>query len=137
MDIHRDTILQIIDQQKNKMSSEQFWCVALLSGAFGALVLNKSDVSFLPSWLVILLSLLATVWGVVFVLDRHRNYRELQDTFARLVREETEIPPGWIKKPPRFGDNWFSYIVNQYLRGYGSYILIILALFVVVTIRYS
>lgn len=62
---------------------------------------------------------------------------ELQDTFAGLVRQETEIPPGWIRKSSRFGDNWFSYIVNEYLRGYGPYILIILVLFVVVTIRYS
>jgi len=53
--MNRDTVLQIINQQKDKMTSEQLWCVVLLSGAFGALILNSSDIaSRIPAWAVYL-----------------------------------------------------------------------------------
>ena len=85
--MNRDTVLQIINQQKDKMTSEQLWCVVLLSGAFGALILNSSGIaSLVPAWVVILLSVLAAAWGITFVWSRHKNYMELQEKF-RIVRE--------------------------------------------------
>jgi hypothetical protein len=138
MDAQRDTILQIIDQQKGKMTSEQFWCVALLSGAFGALVLNASSVlPLIPHWTTILLCFLVAVWGTGFVRSRHANYVELQETFARLVEGEKDVPAGWHARPRSLSETGgWRYVLREHTQGSGSYAVIIWVLFAVVVIRY-
>lgn len=129
-----DTVLQIINQQKDKMTSEQFWCVVLLSGVFSALILNRSDiVPTIPGWAVIVLSVMAAAWGIGFVRSRHTNYVELQETFARLVAEEKDVPPGWRSKPKHLQKTkrW-RYFFSEYTQGHGSYMIILAILLVTV-----
>ncbi len=131
--MNRDTVLQIINQQKDKMTSEQLWCVVLLSGAFGALILNSSNIaSTVPAWIVILLSVLAAAWGIAFVWSRHKNYMELQEKFAELVAGISDLPSSWLKNPEYLRKtNWWLYFWGEYTQGSGSYMIILLTMLAV------
>ena len=118
-----ETILQIIDQQKAKMTSEQFWCVVLVSGAFSALILNSNEVaSKFHSTIVVSLSVLAAAWGIIFVWNRHKYYEELQGKFCELVADETDVPENWKMNPYNLK---IGKKIWEWVTGVGSYMVII------------
>ena len=62
----------------DKCTTEQFWAVATLSG-LDAVLLTQSDVvaSTFAAALVVVAVVVFTLYGVYFVVDRHRAYYRL------------------------------------------------------------
>jgi len=122
MCIDKAALLQILAQNKEKMSTDQFWCVALLSGYFGTLILKRTYIlSFASGILIILLSLILAIWGTLYLVERHKTYIALQMKVADLVRGITDVPDGWHNVPGYFG--------KTFIMGYGAYCIIIWLLF--------
>ena len=137
MSDNRGVTLQIINQNKDKMTSEQFWCVALVSGGLGTLILNQDDISlFLGGWAVVILALVVALWALFYIYKRHENYAELQRAFACMVEEDQDVPKGWQQPPLSFSREPLNYVFKEFLPGYGAYQIIILALSVVVCVHY-
>ena len=137
MSDNRGVVLQIINQNKDKMTSEQFWCVALIAGGLGTLILNRDDILlFLAGWLVVIFALVVTLWGLFYIYSRHKNYTELQGAFARIIKEDQDVPKGWHETPLLFRREPLNYIFKEFLPGYGAYQIIILALSVIVCVHY-
>lgn len=119
------------------MTSDQFWCVVLSSGAFGALIGNAGSVqSFVPTWLVVLFTALLAAWGVFFIRNRHRNWVDLQEKFAELVKDLADVPADWRRNSVSFRKSPLGHILGEFLPGYGAYQMIIGALAVAAVLRY-
>lgn len=111
------------------MTSDQFWCVFLLSGYLGALIFNKAVVlSFTSSSIVILASLIVVLWGTFFIVERHSIYRVLQQKIVDIVKGNTDVPDGWHNIPGYFG--------KTFITGYGAYCGILWGFFSVVVLWY-
>jgi len=137
MSDNKAVIMQIINQNKDKMTSDQFWCVALISGGMGALILNRYDILLsLPGWLVAIFALAVALWGLFYIYNRHKYYVDLQSAFARIIKGDKDTPEGWRQIPVSFRENRLKHIRTEFLSGYGAYQIIVLALSVVVCVLY-
>ena len=138
MSDNKAVFMQIINQNKDKMTSEQFWCVALISGGMGALILNRDDILlFLPGWVVAIFALIVALWGLFYIYNRHKYYVDLQTAFVRMIEKEQDVPKGWQEIPRSFRrKERLDFIFREFLPGYGAYAIIVLALSVVVCVLY-
>jgi len=138
MSDNKAVFMQILNQNKDKMTSEQFWCVALISGGMGALILNKDDILlFLPGWLVAIFTLIVALWGLFYIYYRHKGYADLQSAFVRLIEGDKDAPNCLKQIPVSFRKKQrLKHIQKEFLPGYGAYAIIILALSVVVCVLY-
>ena len=138
MSDNRAVIMQIINQNKDKMTSDQFWCVALISGGMGALILNRGDILlFLPGWLVAIFALIVALWGYFYIYNRHKYYVDLQSAFVRMIKGDKDAPECLKQIPVSFRKKQrLKHIRKEFLPGYGAYAIIILALSVVVCVLY-
>ena len=137
MSDNKAVFMQIINQNKDKMTSEQFWCVALISGGMGALILNKDDILlFLPGWFVAIFTLIVALWGLFYIYNRHKGYADLQSAFVRIIKGDEDTPECLLQIPVSFRENRLKHIRKEFLPGYGAYAIIILALSIVVCVLY-
>jgi hypothetical protein len=137
MSDNRAVFMQILNQNKDKMTSEQFWCVALISGGMGALILNQEAILIvLPSWLVAIFALIVASWGLFYIYYRHKGYADLQRAFVRMIEWDKDAPECLKQIPVSFREERLKYIRREFLPGYGAYAIIILALSIVVCVLY-
>ena len=137
MSDNKAVILQILNQNKDKMTSEQFWCVALISGGMGALILNQEAIlTVLPGWLVVIFALIVALWGLFYIYYRHKGYADLQSAFVRIIKGDEDTPECLLQIPVSFRENRLKHIRKEFLPGYGAYAIIILALSIVVCVLY-
>ena len=130
MSIDESILLQILFQNKGKMTSDQIVCVVLLSGLLGVLIFRRVDIiPFLPGSCIIVLSLIVVLWGTCFITERHNAYRNLQQSVVDITTKNTSVPDGWHKVPGYFGKTFFV--------GYGAYCIFLWGLFVAVVIVYD
>ncbi len=71
--------------RKDKCTTEQFWAVATVLGVNAFLLTQRSDLSFIPPWIVIVHSAVISFYAAWFVIDRAKGYREI-DTGKRELR---------------------------------------------------
>ncbi|SRR6266404_2545289 len=97
--------------QKDKCTTEQFWAVATVLGINAFLLTQRSDLTFVPQWVVIVHSALVSFYGAWFVTDRAVAYRKI-DTG---------------KQELRMSD----------FKGLGIYLYLVLSSFCIVAVRYT
>lgn len=97
--------------RKDKCTTEQFWAVATILGINAFLLTQRSDLSFVPAWVVVVHSAVISFYAAWFVIDRAIAYRKI-DTGKREL---------WIAD----------------FKGLAIYLYLILSSFCIVTVRYS
>lgn len=71
--------------QKDKCTTEQFWAVATVLGINAFLLTQRSDLVFVPRWVVIAHSAFVSLYAAWFVIDRAKEYRKI-DTGNRTLQ---------------------------------------------------
>ena len=97
--------------RKDKCTTEQFWAVATVLGVNAFLLTQRTDLSFVPPWVVIVHSALISFYAAWFVVDRAKAYRAI-DTKKRKLH------------------------ISDF-KGLGIYLYLILSSFCIVTVRYT
>ncbi|MCH7539653.1 MAG: hypothetical protein IH999_04535 [Proteobacteria bacterium] len=89
----KSTLVSILQQRMDKCTTEQFWAVGILTALNGVLILQHEDlVSSLPAVVIAAASTIATLYGAVFIVHRHKAYYSISGEQAALLQDSTEAP---------------------------------------------
>jgi hypothetical protein len=96
----KETLAGIIQQRMDKCTVEQFWAVAALTGMQGFVITQKALLlESLPAFVIIFVTVVATLYVLGFVCMRHAIYRIYDAEFARLLADDADAPP-FLKPGP-------------------------------------
>ena len=99
----KPTIIPLLQQRMDKCTTEQFWAVAALTAADGfAITSAKSIVAAVTRCSVLFVLTIAVVWGVLFIIGRHRAYYKNRAAMVTLLQGEQDVPD-FLKTP---ADPW-------------------------------
>jgi hypothetical protein len=77
----------------DKCTSEQFWIVAAITGMDAFLLSQRSTITAYINTVAILAVLaIVTVYGVLFVVHRHKAYYDNRDLMQTLLKNESDVP---------------------------------------------
>ncbi|MHC4298822.1 MAG: hypothetical protein ACYS7Y_16210 [Planctomycetota bacterium] len=89
----RKTVVSILQQRMDKCTSEQFWIVAAITGMDAFLLSQRSTITAYINTVAILAVLaIVTVYGVLFVVHRHKAYYDNRDLMQTLLKNESDVP---------------------------------------------
>ena len=125
----KGTFINILQRRMEKTTTEQFWIVALIYGLNGILIFKKTVIiSFLNHCVIISFSLIVTIIGTVYILQRMKTYIKATKEISRLISNEKDAPD-CMRHPTRWGG------ISPL--GYGFYIFVIWIVCIATLIRYS
>lgn len=85
---------EILQIRMDKCTTEQFWVVATLSGMHALAITQKKDLGNINPWVIIATIVLATGYGLYFIVTRHLAYYRYRAQQVELFQNEPGIPAG-------------------------------------------
>lgn len=97
----KPAILSILQQRMDKCTSEQNWMVAILLAINGSIA-AKTDLipAKIPHALALSVTLVLSLYGVLYCLERHCSYYRNRKAFAELIEGQTDLP-NFLSSCPR------------------------------------
>ena len=87
----KSALVSILQQRMDKFTREQFWAVGTVTALNGILILQHEDiVSKLPAVAIGAASTIATLYGAVFIVHRHKAYYSISGEQATLLQNSIE-----------------------------------------------
>lgn len=86
-------MLDKFQQMMNKCTTEQFWAVVAITGMNGFVIAyHEHFVKAMPPGVVVIPIVIATIYGVYFVLHRHISYYDHKQEQAEFFKEDSTVP---------------------------------------------
>ena len=105
----KETIINLLQKRMDKCTTEQFWAVASLTAADAFIVSSREQLLHgLPRWFLLALITFASVYGVLFVIQRHLGFYRNRDAMAALLSDERDVPEFLRDEPRRRSFNSLS-----------------------------
>lgn len=96
----KNTIASLLQTRMDKCTAEQFWAVATLTAADSFFISqSRGALASIPRCFLLFAVAAATIYGIWFVIGRHRAYYKNRLSLASLLSDEKDAPD-WLKRPP-------------------------------------